>query len=398
MKHLFHRKDNNFPNTRKLEDTDLIDSDNEDYPSDTEYLLSDTTFITEALTDAPTNTLIIYSKILSINLLQVQFNDDDLNLYLYFFSREIIPDDMELKIKIVIDSINSNNLEESKKIETFKAIKIKNIINNNNEISCYTIDDVKYNTLINTYEEGNIKIIVNKIELNNKEYQINNQKYILNVNLGDNGESQKKHNINFQKVLSENPNYNIRTYEIQEISSCSNELKFNLTVDREIKESNSEITLVFNQNFQDSNLGRRKNKGGNNKEINRDSIPKTINFTSMNVTALCNLSSKYNNIIPCKTEEETRNLNYTMNDYLFYDENHLIFIYYNESNISLYCYEKPPIAAIIFIAAIFFFIVIVVIIIIIFINKKGRGNNGYEIPNNGNSNNALGLSSMGIAK
>ena len=77
----------------------------------------------------------------------------------------------------------------------------------------------------------------------------------------------------------------------------------------------------------------------------------------------------------------------------------LIFISLDESLIfSLYCYEKPPIAAIIFISAIFIFVVIVVIVIIIFINKKGKGERGYEIPNNSNSNNVLGLSSYGLSK
>lgn len=161
-----------------------------------------------------TDTITIIPIISIYEFTSSQFNEDNSELYLYLFSKEIIPYDLELKIKIIIDSINSNNIEESKKDETFKEIKINKIINNDNEISCYVIDDVKYDTLINTYEEGNIRIILNKIELNNKEYQINNEKYILNVNLGDNGESLKTHNINFQKVFSENVNNYIETYRI----------------------------------------------------------------------------------------------------------------------------------------------------------------------------------------
>ena len=76
-----------------------------------------------------------------------------------------------------------------------------------------------------------------------------------------------------------------------------------------------------------------------------------------------------------------------------YIDNELIVIkpLNSDSTFTLECYEEPPIAAIISIVVLFFFVVIVVIIIIIVMNKKGRGDRGYELPNESNSNNILGL-------
>ena len=100
----------------------------------------------------------------------------------------------------------------------------------------------------------------------------------------------------------------------------------------------------------------------------------------------------------CQMERETLNVNFTMNDYISSDQNKIIYISTEEDFVfPLYCYEKPPIAAIIFISSIFLFVVIVVIAIVIFLNKKGRGPKGYDAPNN-ISNNVLGISSGGYSK
>ena len=309
-------------------------------------------------------------------LLQVQLSNSNLDLYI--LSEQMIPENLELNITIVIYiSRNVRYLKDIETIEmTVKAIKKNKISNNNEEISCFSIEDDQFKSIMDMYSLENIRIVVNKIDIINNGVKNNNQLFALNFNLGgDNADSAKKHNIDFSKIILEDSdsNYNIKIYKIQEISSCSNEYKFNLTIDKNIEGINNEIELSF--------LG---------------SIEKR-NFT---LKAICTLSSNYNNIMPCQFEEEFGNINFTtMNDYLDYNENELIFISLDESLIfSLYCYEKPPIAAIIFITAIFFFVVIVVIVIIIFINKKGKGEKGYEMPNNSNSNNVLGLSSYGLSK
>ena len=93
----------------------------------------------------------------------------------------------------------------------------------------------------------------------------------------------------------------------------------------------------------------------------------------------CILSSKYNNLAICQSDDETKDLNYTMDDFIIIEKNQLIAIFIEQNKtFSLFCYEKPPIAGIIVIVGLFLLIVIIVIIIILYLNKKGKGGKKYN--------------------
>ena len=242
------------------------------------------------------------------------------------------------------------------------------------EIIWFTTEDAEFTELISQYEQNQIKIVVTNIEYDNENSDNKDKElYIFDVYLGENADNQLEQEVDFSSIITnEVSNYSISIYKVQDISSCSDEYKFNLTTNIEV-EGNDEVTLVFK--------GNHRNKDIQNK-------------------ALCKLSSKNKKIISCQFEREIPNLNLTLNDYLSFDSNKLISISLENKDIffSFNCEVEPPIAAIIFIATIFLFVVIIVIIIIIVINKKGRGERGYEMPNNSNVNNVLGLSSGNASK
>ena len=287
------------------------------------------------------------------------------------------------------------------------------------------------------------KIVVSKIDVVNDDNTNDVLKlYNFTISLRDNGDSQKEHDVVFSSVIN-NPDsdYKIRVYKLVEVSSCSSELEFNLTVDNDIEGDNKEITLEIIPQLMNmmnrtgytlgtgtgGNTGRngtggntgwtgtggntgRNGTGGNTGGTGTGgytgwtgtggSSYTSGNYSryrngslSMGLQASCLLSSKNKNHITCQIERETsQQLNFTLNEYFSFDSDQIIFIS-AENPFPLYCIEEAPIAAIIFISAIFLFVVIVVVVVIIFINKKGRGEKGYEKPNNSNINNVLGISS-----
>ena len=232
----------------------------------------------------------------------------------------------------------------------------------------------------------------------------------IEVNLGNNTDSQKYKSIDLSGIFSgeSKSDYNIRIYKVIDVSLCTDEYKFNMTVDSKIEGEEEKISLDFSMNFALNSGGNRTTNnrpggtglfGGGAPTGNRPRVNMTNITRSFKLNIECILSGKYNNIIPCQSSMETLNVNFSMNDYISFDENKLIFITSDKDFIfPLYCYERPPIAAIIFITSIFFFVVIVVIVIIIFINKKGQGDKGYDPPNASNSNNILGFNSGVIQK
>ena len=269
-------------------------------------------------------------------------------------------------------NLDNDNIEEKNMI--LQLSKKTEYNYKDKEIIWFTTEDAEFTELISQYEQNQIKIVVTNIEYDNENSDNKDKElYIFDVYLGENANNQLEQEVDFSSIITnEVSNYSISIYKVQDISSCSDEYKFNLTTNIEV-EGNDEVTLVFK--------GNHRNKDIQNK-------------------ALCKLSSKNKKIISCQFEREIPNLNLTLNDYLSFDSNKLISISLENKDIffSFNCEVEPPIAAIIFIATIFLFVVIIVIIIIIVINKKGRGERGYEMPNNSNVNNVLGLSSGNASK
>lgn len=316
------------------------------------------------------------NQTLILSLLQVKVLDGYLNLY--FSSSNKFPDNVDLNVTILISNTKSSRiLDEEIEINIILS-KIRHISNSNNEeilqFSQYNNDLYAY---MNQNKENNIRIVVDKIELLGSENEINyNELYNLKVNLGDRADTTKQSDIDFSSILmanENNENFDLNIYTVQGISTCSHDYKFNLTLDKNIKGDEEKINLIF----------QRKSRSRN-----------------FELIAECTLSYKYNNLILCKVDIEVPNFNFTLSPYMNYNENNTKLTIISPENDSdlflLYCYENPPIAAIIFIPSMFVFVVIVVIVIIIFLNKKGRGEKGYEPTNN--SNDLIGLSSGAISK
>lgn len=220
------------------------------------------------------------------------------------------------------------------------------------------------------YEENNQnieKIILNNIDKIDDNYS-ENEIYKFDINLLENTDTSTQTNIDLSTL---NENTIAKIYIEEKMSSCSNELKFNLSVNNDIDINERNINLEFKVVNNYNNNNRR----------------------SFSLPVKCVLSSEYKRIIPCQLEEEPPQFSFTLTTFMEYIDNELIVIkpLNLDSTFTLECYEEPPIAAIISIVVLFFFVVIVVIIIIIVMNKKGRGDRGYELPNESNSNNILGL-------
>lgn len=346
--------------------------------------------------------------IISMTLLQVQVTNESFNFY--FLSNDIINENFDLKINITIFYSNpSRILQETKSIrKTITVKKKKNLIKNNHEISYYSTDDEEFTNLISEYEEGKIKrIVVTKIDI--IEDKENKQKlYKLDVDIKDNADSDKNQKIDFYSLLvsNEGTNYDIKVLKVVEVSLCADNYKFNLTVDDIIEGSEINLTLSFNINLETLSNGRYSPSfsGPNfSRDISSFNGNNSSSYgggtNSFGPKADCILSNKYKNIIPCiLNRETTQNINFTIVNYFSLDEKKMISISADKDfSFPLYCHEKSPIPALIFISSIFLFIVIVVIIIIILMNKKGRGDRGYEVPNNSN-NNMIGISSGNLSK
>lgn len=301
----------------------------------------------------------------------LQLNLKSYNIYLYFLSSEItsFPQGTYLISKI--------NIYDSKSQEY--TIKLNISDQKGNYFQCiYPIEEEKDKELYSLIEEKgekNLRLVVNYLNFFGEEEENGNgnirQFYNFDIHLGEYADSQKQ-SFDFSNLFNYDYDYITKIYKIKEASSCTSDYYFNLTLDKEIEVNETKkINLVF-----------KGNKGKKTITINTE----------------CSLSN-LNNIIVCQSDEETKDLNYNMEDYLFINENELLSITAdNDLTFHLYCYEEPPIEAIIVLAVVFIFVLIVVIIVIIFINKKGRGEQGYDAPNISNSNNIIGFSSGGLSK
>lgn len=407
---------NNYPYIRQLEEnfdtTDFFNDDsNEPFDSNlpSYFLTSDLESSSEIDSSSiiDNSTKYISNKTIPMTLLQVQVKNNSLNLY---FMSEPINVTLSVTISIYLNNNFRRNLQDtSLKTMTILVKKINKLRVNKEEISQYTTDDEEFMKLIEQYEEGAIRIVVTKIEDSNGK----NTDFKLDVTYKDNADSEKNQNVDFSLIISKSPesNYDFKVYEVQEVSACSSEFQFNLTVDNNIEGSDANITLTFNMNITSISFGGGILPMGGGAP--RGNIPSNIsNFRPPSASgeipagtprfgpsAQCILSSKNKKIIVCVMERETLDVNFTMNNYFSFDEKQLISITADKNfEFPLYCHEESPLAAIIFISAVFLFVVIVVIIIIIFMNKKGRGDKGYDAPNNINGDNVIGLSSGNISK
>lgn len=137
---------------------------------------------------------------------------------------------MTLKVTISIYQIIPARMLQNEPFETMTLFlkKESKIITNNLEISHYTSDDEEFMEIIYEYEEGNIRVVVTKIEDSDEK----NNEFQLDIPYKDNEDSEKNQSVDFSLILSNNPesDYDFKVFELQGVSSCSSELKFNLTV------------------------------------------------------------------------------------------------------------------------------------------------------------------------
>jgi hypothetical protein len=302
----------------------------------------------------------------SFTLLQTRIKDG--YLYLYVVANSTFSENIIFNLSISVHLTDRiRNLEEQKKfINAKQSGSFKSNIRDNNQLIIILSADLNQ---IN-YEENNQnieKIILNNIDKIDDNYS-ENEIYKFDINLLENTDTSTQTNIDLSTL---NENTIAKIYIEEKMSSCSNELKFNLSVNNDIDINERNINLEFKVVNNYNNNNRR----------------------SFSLPVKCVLSSEYKRIIPCQLEEEPPQFSFTLTTFMEYIDNELIVIkpLNSDSTFTLECYEEPPIAAIISIVVLFFFVVIVVIIIIIVMNKKGRGDRGYELPNESNSNNILGL-------
>ena len=315
-----------------------------------------------------------FKTIISIFFLQIKVGEDD--IFIYFLSSETLPDVIDFSVTFTIYILN-----EQVEPKEFTLVARKSGYEKNN-IYYYDIEifyDEDLSALFEVKGNNNIRVVINKFEINNKDEENFDELYQLDLHLGKYADSQKQPNIDFSTIIHnyfdyyyEDIDYNTKTYKIKEISSCSKNYEFNLTVDKNI-DINEKINLIF--------IGTN---GIKNYTINPE----------------CKLLSKLNNIITCQLDDETKDLIYTINDFINIGSNQLLAIFtQNNVTFSLYCYEKPPIAGIIAIIGMFLFSFIIVIIIILYLNKNGIRSNKNNSPDKYNViNNSVRISSGQVSK
>jgi len=297
-------------------------------------------------------------------LLQTKIKESFLKLYLLTNSnyRENITFNLSIS---VYTSDRIRNLEASNK---YIIAKKEGSFNSNNRDDEYKIH-ILSGDLSELGSDNIQKIVLNDIDIVADDV-MENEGYDYDINLiksTDSSDSSIETKVDMSNLEEETPT---SIYLQESMSSCSNELKFNLTVNHDIDLSEISINLEFTP----------ANTNTNNRR------PPSLSIQ-------CVLSSENKRIIPCQLDEEPPQFPATLSTFMEYIDSKLIIIKPMEPDKTyvLECYEDPPIAAIISIVVLFFFVVIVVIIIIIVMNKKGRGERGYDMPNESNSNNILGL-------
>ena len=247
--------------------------------------------------------------VISMSLLQVKiFN---LNLDLFTLSNNTIPNDINLNITILFHIIETSaNPEEINQMNVI--LEKKDSINDNNyEISNFNPIDYQFSNFLSNFDIDEILIEVTNIEILKEENNYN-ELYELKVNLGNYTNTSNQLDIDYKSIV-EQEFYEINIYEIQKVSSCSQEYKFNLTLDKNIEEDEEKINITFH--------------GKNNKK-------------SYILNSIYTLSYIYNNIVFCEAQQETPDLNYTMLSYLFINETKILSISPKDELIFIYIVMK----------------------------------------------------------
>ena len=371
-----HRKQNNLGFIRKLEeesDINEIDDNNDDF--DEEYNNDDDFDDNDDNIEKEEEEERIQPLNISLILLQTKIVQK--NLILYALLDNQFPNDIFLTANILLTISNpSKNLNIKTEMDIFFT-KRGYLTNNIAEFAIFGENDDNLQEYLEEYQSEEKRIIVNKIGISDTSYYYKGYERFIyfKANLGDYTDSNILPNINYSLYLNlyDYTDYDIYLYKIQEISSCNNEYKFNFTLNKNMGSNQTGINIIF------------KRIGGNK---------------DYEIIAKCNLSSEYNDKIPCQVDEEILNYNFTLVSHFIIDKNKTTIIYLSTENdfiFPLYCFEKPPFVGIILFSSIFFVIIIAVIITIFIFNKKDRGEKEYKSPNN-NSNNIIGLSAGDISK
>ena len=144
------------------------------------------------------------------------------------------------------------------------------------------------------------------------------------------------------------------SFLITGVTSCTNDFKFNLTLDKDVDISETKINLVFTGNIESLQMNRPGGiiGGGRPSGGNRpggQTGPGGQNFQNfsfggrspLSLNPECVLSSKLKRVISCHLEQENLNLTYTMEDYIKYEENYILFISMEKNlTLNIYCHEE----------------------------------------------------------
>ena len=233
----------------------------------------------------------------SFTLLQTRIKDG--YLYLYVVANSTFSENINFNLSISVHLTDRiRNLEEQKKFINAKqsgSFKSNNIDNNQLIIILSAdLNQINYEENLQNIE----KIILNNIDKID-DNDSGNEIYKFDINLLENTDTSTQTNIDLS-TLNENTIANI--YIEEKMSSCSNELKFNLSVNNDIDINERNINLEF-------------------KVVNNNS-----NRRSFSLSVKCVLSSEYKRIIPCQLEEEPPQFSFTLTTFMEYIDNELIVI------------------------------------------------------------------------
>ena len=99
-----------------------------------------------------------------------------------------------------------------------------------------------------------MRILVKSIDLKNDNIKNFNKIYSTEIKLGDYADSQNQPNIDLSAFIDDGGdiNYISKSFIITGVTSCTNDFKFNLTLDKDVDISETKINLVFTGNIESS--------------------------------------------------------------------------------------------------------------------------------------------------
>lgn len=240
-----------------------------------------------------------------------------------------------------------------------------------NNIQYFTIRAFSYQTFMRLFNY-NLRIVITKINLNSEDQKL----YNMNIIYGKYADSQNQPQIEFSDIIPNNyqppigfPDYITNIFEIDNVSSCSEDYKINLICDTNLNMKESEINMTF--------IGK-----------------------SGSIFSKCSMSPILNNKIVCQFNEDTVNLNSIVEYYLDIGKNELFFIFLKDNyTFPIECVVKPPIKAMIGLSVIYIIIIMMIILFILYFNRVEKGEEyDYENPQNSKGNNDLELNPIKLSK